>query len=163
MALLSAGGVTPRLLLAASVALWGCAGEVDGLKKYPVSGTVLVNGKPEKGVAVQFHAVDSPHQGNAASPAGVTDENGEFRLSTNGEFDGAVAGKYIVTFLWVGLNEFKSAPTGDQLRGRYRDPRKSSFEVTVTEGENRVGPFQLTVDSGKPSSGVGASAGRPPR
>jgi len=130
----------------------GCSSEIDdGLTKFPVQGQVLINGQPEKGIAVQFHAVNSQYEGNAASPAGVTNEAGQFRLSTNGEYDGAVAGEYIVTFTWVGMNESKSAPTGDRLRGQYSNHADSTFRVNVSEGENNVGPFELTLDSSKPA------------
>lgn len=141
----------------------GCGGG-DGLTKHPVTGTVLVNGKPQAGIVVRFHATNPTASGNAASPAGVTDENGSFTLSTNGKDDGAVAGEYAVTFSWTGVSANGSTPTPDRFGGRFGNPAASQFKATVSEGPNRVGPYQLTADPAKlerPPAGI--KGGGPPQ
>lgn len=134
------GGRRLLAVLALLLAI-GCAQKVDdGLTKFPVTGTVLVDGKPQAGVRVRFFRYGKPGRTNADTPAAVTDREGRFVLSTNGDGDGAVAGTYKVTFFWKRGN----APgTPDLLGGRYTKLETSPFEVTVVEGENELPPFEL--------------------
>lgn len=118
--------------------LVGCGGGGDGLVKHPVHGQVLVNGKPYGHVIVRFHHTDPAVTKNAARPIGVTNENGEFELSTNGDKDGAVSGEYLVTFLW---ND--GATTVDFLKGKYSKPEQTTFRVTIGNGDEELPTFEL--------------------
>ena len=119
----------------------------DGLVKYPVEGTVLVDGQPQKGVRVRFFRDGQPGRTNADTPSAVTDEDGNFSLSTNGDGDGAVAGTYKVTFFWKQSN----APgTPDLLGGVYGNLEESEISVTVAEGENTP-KFELKTPAEPPS------------
>lgn len=132
--------------LAASI-LTGCSGgDHDGLTRYPVQGTVTINGKPAADLIVRFISKHkSPEGANASFPVGMTDEDGVFRISTNGDADGAVAGDYDVTIVWPESNE---PPLRDRLGGAYATPEKSQLQVTITATENVVGPFALQPPRG---------------
>ena len=67
--------------------LLGCGD--SGPKTYKVSGTVKLGGKPVEGALVVF----TP-SGEGKSAVGSTNDKGEFKLSTFGPGDGAVAGSY---------------------------------------------------------------------
>ena len=74
----------------------GCGKSGDAL--VPVSGHVIVNGKPAAGAAVVFHPVDQ--SGTGTRPLAQVDERGEFHLTTAKSGDGAVPGEYRVTLTW---------------------------------------------------------------
>ncbi|MEW4561190.1 hypothetical protein AB1K70_01615 [Bremerella sp. JC770] len=120
----------------------GCSSKLDdGLIKQQVTGQVLVNGNPEKGIVVQFKHTDPQVTKNASRPIAVTDEQGRFRLSTNGEKDGAVAGTYLVSFFWPeGGNS-----TRDFFSGKYVKTSGSAYEVTIGETEIDIPPFELNA------------------
>lgn len=118
----------------------GCGGYDDGLSKFPVTGAVQVDGRPISGVLVRFYRDGAGANSNADTPAGVTNQAGEFALSTNGQDDGAVVGQYKVAFIWP---DFNGPGATDQLAGRYGSATTTPFEVTVVEGENRLPTFQL--------------------
>lgn len=132
----------------------GCSGYDDGLTKYPVTGSVVVNGQPEEGVLVRFYRVGRAGESNADTPAGVTDEAGRFSLSTNGENDGAVAGEYKVTFIWP---EYNGPGAKDQFGGRYVEPAKSEFAVTVGEVEQELPVYELEAPDAPKSRRPGGS------
>jgi hypothetical protein len=139
----------PFCALLAICCLSGCGGASDGLVKHQVTGQVLVNGVPEKGVAVCFRHTDPSVTKNAACPVGVTDEEGRYALSTNGPMDGAVSGKYTVTFHW---------PQGgtsmrDFFSGKYVKVSGPEFEVVVGDQDLEVPPFKLEA----PASAVQAA------
>jgi hypothetical protein len=130
--------------LVSSLMFFGCARPGDGLTKYPVSGKVLVNGKPEAGIVVRFEHKDTKLKGqNARHPVGITQADGMFQLSTNGEYDGAVAGVYAVTFIWP---ESKSSPAGDHFQGKFRNSETSKFTATVEPGPNLLPVFELNFE-----------------
>jgi hypothetical protein len=72
-------------------AVAGCGGKY---KPVPVSGTVTLDGQPVKNATVYFYAVGDERDGRPAY--GATNENGEFKLSTMGNNDGALPRKYKV-------------------------------------------------------------------
>jgi len=122
------------------IASSGCSnGPDDGLVKFQVQGSVEINGEPQKGVAIVFNHTDPTVTKNAARPVAVTDANGEFTLSTNGPGDGAVEGKYIVTFFWPQ----GGTSSRDFLKGKYVNKDNSSFEITVTPQDTILPPFEL--------------------
>ncbi|HEY2786676.1 MAG TPA: hypothetical protein VGJ05_17060, partial [Fimbriiglobus sp.] len=79
------------LLLAVTLALVG-AGCSRGPTLAPVSGTVTLNGKPLANVQVEFWP-----EGSAPRSVGMTDQQGRFTLTTDGEGKpGAVVGSHKV-------------------------------------------------------------------
>lgn len=69
----------------------GCGGESDQVEVFPVSGTVLMNGKPVAKAFVQFNSLDKKPSATA-----TTANDGSFQLTTYEFNDGAAAGKYEV-------------------------------------------------------------------
>jgi hypothetical protein len=135
-----------RIACAALVlaALWGAlgCGGADGPKKYPVRGTVTVNGKPAQFVRVQFRHADQSLPGNLKQPVGMTDETGAFALSTSGDRDGAVPGDYTVTFEWLSGNDLGAH---DRFGGRFAKPDAAARKVRVEPTANELPPFELTI------------------
>ena len=154
------------LVLFVAVAVAGCGGGGDEGRQptYEVSGKVTLAGSPVVGATVTFY----PNE-DQRSPVGMTDDNGEYVLTTYEYGDGAMLGQYS-----VGLSKAmpkKSAnisedeahaaiergedPTGHDagsddpeagsaLPIRYSSPDESGFSATVTaDGENR---FDFAMD-----------------
>jgi len=82
------------LCLVVAIALAGCGGG----RTTPVSGVVLLDGKPVAAAAVQFVA-----QGKGRDATGETDKSGQFVMSTYQPQDGVLPGSYKVVI---------SPPTG---------------------------------------------------
>jgi hypothetical protein len=70
----------------------GCAGASDRPATFPVRGTITYRGKPVSDASVSFLATGAPRPA-----AGITDQDGNFTLSTYGVADGAVVGEHVVT------------------------------------------------------------------
>ena len=143
--------ILPVLALLSVVPLVGCS---RGPRLHPVEGKVLWRGKPASGARVIFHPVsDTP---NLPQPSGLVGDDGSFHLRTyiqesRDAEDGAPPGEYKVTFDWSDVspaaasadrNDEAAQPT-DKLGGRYADPNRSAFRVTVKEGDNALPPFEL--------------------
>ncbi|MBP3955890.1 hypothetical protein J8F10_11395 [Gemmata sp. G18] len=113
---------------------------------YPVSGKVLVGGKPVAGVMIVLHAADGT-QPAPAKPNAKTAADGTFRLSSYDPQDGAPAGTYAVTLFW-----FKNNPdddgSADRFKGKYANPEKPARTVTITAGPNELPVFELTRPDG---------------
>lgn len=126
-------------LLLTVCAAAGCGGD-GGLERFPLEGIVTVNGAPAERVVVLLHHSDESTPGNYRYPTAVTNADGTFKISSIGEADGAVKGKYMVTFTWLssdGLDSF------DMFGGSLGDPKSSSFEVTVPGSEGQTTQFDL--------------------
>lgn len=133
------------LLLALSVT--GCKPSVVDEKRkpvHPVSGKVLVQGKPARAAFVLFVPVNESPEAPDPRPRAEADVDGSFTLSTYGDKDGAPVGEYIVTVTWPGgvLQDGREEPP-DKLLGRYENITKSKLRATVKEGQNNLPPFQL--------------------
>src|SRR3954469_25512993 len=112
---------------------------------YPVTGKVLVDGKPADGATVVLHPVnDSGPQ--AVRPSGRVGPDGTFTVSsyvaeTRTTADGAPAGEYYVTVVWLPPNvrEYLDKHQGggelpDKLQGRYATATGSPLpHATVKE------------------------------
>ena len=116
----------------------------------PVEGKVLFKNQPAVGAVVVFH-LQGDESGQADRPAGVTDENGVFRLSTAAG-EGAPAGSYVVTVFWpedaLPVAKKKAFTTDrvertDRLGGRYSDPKTSPLRAEVISGANNLDPIPL--------------------
>jgi len=112
----------------------------------PVTGEVFSRGQPATGATVTLVRLDDPW---AASPHGVVDAAGAFRISTYQVNDGAPAGEYAVTIVWRGPNPRangegdEDVPGPDRLAGRYANPQTSPWRVTVAHDAVRLDRFEV--------------------
>ncbi len=128
-------------LVAASV---GCG---DGkLRRYPVSGTVSVGGKPIEGVRVTLVPIGGSEKLQKERPSGVTDEIGRFELTTFVRGDGAPAGEFTVLFHAVSPTDAEQArrwAKRPKLDPKYRRPDTSGITVTIGDEATELPPFEL--------------------
>jgi hypothetical protein len=135
-------------LLAISVLLSvGCnKKKLPGPPTHPVHGKVFYQGRPAVDFCVALYPIQ-PWPGPQFAPSGMTDSNGEFKIHSYQPGDGAPAGEYTATFVWpqklTPEQEADGVMAVDQLQKRYADPKKSTFRVTIQEGDNELPPFQL--------------------
>jgi hypothetical protein len=144
------------LLLACGLAagFGGCSrspGRLD-VATYEVRGRVLINGQPASGASIVLLPVEEADN-DPKTPAnlligGIADENGEFRVITEGIKPGAPAGSYLVGVSWPDPKVEPDRDGGergaDLVPPKYRDPRKSGieFEVHPDAGESN----ELLID-----------------
>lgn len=136
------------LLVCFTVGVVGCRAKSDRVDVYPVKGKVLVKGKPVEGVTIAFYAEVPAADGKKNPlPAGTSDANGEYYLTSYDPGDGAPAGSYKVVASW---NEKRPANfTGgvfepkDRLQGRFANPEKSTLKSQVPEGGGEIPAFDL--------------------
>jgi hypothetical protein len=127
--------------------LAGCGGE----SLTPVTGSVMVKGKPAVGASVMFFPEGSTDI-KAIPGSGVVDENGAFSISS-GTTPGLKPGKYIVTVVWpdpakkpTDLQRMAGANPNDApdvLGGRYATKEKSTLRAEVKSGATKLEPFDL--------------------
>jgi hypothetical protein len=120
--------------------LGGCK-QSDGSTIYPVSGQVLVNGKPAAAALVTFHPI-GVHTG-APRPTGRAAEDGTFTLTSNVGGDGAPAGEYRVTVVWTQaiaskavVSDGDNVPVRSLLPAAYASPDSTPLKATVKSGTN---------------------------
>jgi hypothetical protein len=111
-----------------------------------VRGVVTYKGVPVADASVTF----TPESGRPAT--GVTDESGEFVLSTFAKNDGAVPGLHKVSIApgATQVEPMPGTPEAEQaarskpaLPRRYRDPELSGFTAPVKEGEKNHFTFDM--------------------
>ena len=112
---------------------------------YPVQGTVTVQMKPASKAVVVLRPVSSGPL-NSLLPHGEVGPDGVFRIGTYTDSDGAPAGDYIVTITWPASRT--DPKTGDVisedlLMGKYNNPAKSQWTITIQPGHNELVPFRL--------------------
>lgn len=139
----------------------GCAKEKSTFVRDPVSkvtGAVLIDGKPETMVAVRLMRVGGPDETAGTSkmltPSAFTDADGKFSIGTY-DFgpgaDGAPNGEYKITFQWGQINLLGGGRyEGDKFNGKYADPEKSPWSVTVAGQPVDVGTIELTMEGVPP-------------
>jgi hypothetical protein len=141
----AAYSVTPVLL----TCLVGCGGPRKAAV-YPVAGTLTVSGQPAANAMVAFHPLDQAGS-QTALPVASTGPDGTYRLMTYAAGDGAPAGEYAVTVVWPDdsqpRDECVDDVTHDRFKGRYADPAKSPWRVTVGPGTNEV-PLRAAPPAG---------------
>jgi hypothetical protein len=106
----------------------------------PVTGTVLVGGKPKAGVRVTYH----PQFDIGAvkfTPNGITNSAGKFTLSSGKPGDGAPPGEYVVVFDFPVVTSGGIEKEIDLFKGKYSDPAASRWKVKVTKDSQET--FQL--------------------
>jgi hypothetical protein len=112
--------------------LVGCGGSGAELPATsPVSGTVLLDGKPLEGAAVRFYREDKVDR-----PAiGVTGSDGKFKLTTFNTNDGAQPGTYKVT---VTKAESGSGAPAEPVFYDASSTDPAMFEMPETKIENLI-------------------------
>jgi hypothetical protein len=86
-------------------------------------------------------------------PIGFTGADGTFNLTTFVKDDGAPAGDYKVLARWAASSPTTKAEDEDgrgrtppdRLRGRYFNLEKTPLTATITEGTNKLPPFELST------------------
>ena len=111
-----------------------------------VTGIVHVDGQP----APFLKVVAVPAEGKSVVPmesASLTSDIGEFSLSTYETGDGVPEGIYKLLFTWGQINLMNGQYSGDKLKGKFADPSKSEFSLTVTAGSEpqNLGIIELTT------------------
>lgn len=95
----------------------------------PVSGKVMVDGTPERGVVLYLYAAGSPNQVATCT----TGENGEYCWSTYLNCDGIPPGDYQLGFTFV-PNQKKNDEGVDVFKGKYRMTKDPKFALSVKSG-----------------------------
>ncbi len=135
----------PILLSLVWVSLIGCGG--DTLDLVPVSGTVLLDGKPLTKVGqggVSFFANAAKGNKTQHIPTGVIDAEGKYELETGGQ-KGAPPGSYKVL-----VNAFQNTPDEGPVAPRYLlnakfyDLTKTDLTIEVVSG-SAPGQYDLKV------------------
>ena len=126
-------------LVAIAVGCGGGALTKDDLKKMaggtlkevvPASGKVTVDGQPIEGLYIDAYSA----AGGAAPFKSVrTDKDGKYCWSTHLNCDGMEPGDYKICFKYIPKMNRKGEGD-DQFKGRYADPAKSEFKLTLEKG-----------------------------
>lgn len=135
---------TSLLSVVGLVAFAGCGEELSIPRTAPVSGSVTSKGKPAAGMRVKFHPQFDIGKVKF-TPYGETGPEGKYVLNTGAPGNGAPVGDYIVTIEKprVGTDEHGLESEVDDLKGKYSDPQKSQFKVSVKGGDNVIPPFDI--------------------
>lgn len=127
-----------------------CSQQGGGKPVYPVRGHVFVGDRPAVQAFVVFHPVndDDPQ---ATRPYGHVGADGAFTLTTYDPGDGAPAGEYVVTVVWLAATGGEDRP--DRLKGRYRDPKTCTLRASIQDRPTELAALRLTPlqDSNTPS------------
>ena len=132
----------PFLAVLALVALCpACSSNRKPVNK--VRGQVLVDGRPAAQAQVLLHPTGSA--ADELRPAGKTDEQGYFTLTSYVNGDGAPEGDYAVTVTWFRIYQARGDVTRyNALPQRYAAAQTSQLRVTVNKGDNELTPLQLS-------------------
>ncbi|MEZ6062551.1 MAG: carboxypeptidase-like regulatory domain-containing protein [Planctomycetaceae bacterium] len=163
----------PAIVGLALLPIVGCGGANDRLETSPVSGTVTVDGAPVAGASVNFHPVSETKSREAY---GITNDQGEFSLTTYDDGDGAVPGTYLISItkreVKKGLDPSTLTPSGPDNPGsaeyakmmignnresafedtgavpaQYQDKESSGLKRTVDAGGGNVFNFELKKEA----------------
>jgi hypothetical protein len=98
-----------------------------------VSGTVTIDGDGQEGIVIYLHK-----KGETTSiQRAFTKEGGKYCWTTYRTCDGLEEGTYTLTFKYI-PNMKPNGKGEDLLKGRYADPKKSEFVLTVELGEPQM-------------------------
>lgn len=143
--------------LIAAFCLTGCSKNGGRPKVYPVSGSVKFKGEPVANASVVF----MPEGSSPRNPAGMTDAQGNFKLTSYDTNDGAILGDYIVT-ITPGIAADGKKPeertaqdlinlgVGGKIEkqaifpAKYSDRKTSGLKRSVVAGDTNVFNFDLT-------------------
>lgn len=130
----------------------------------PVSGRVLVDGKPVANLMVTFQPIGTTGSDPGPGSAGITDVNGRYTLKVSSqqfEGDGAVPGKHKVRIGSVQAGEGVptdpeiGSPDGAPLPGKELIPTKYNQDTVLTvdvpsEGTDKA-DFELFIKTAEPA------------
>jgi hypothetical protein len=130
------------MLALVALSVLGCGqSSSDRVEVFPVEGRILLNGQPLAGAQVVFHP-----QGSKTLPASAkTDAQGNYKLSTYDQHDGAAEGAYAVTVHYFPVVRWDDGflPGANVLPPKYSVPQATDLRVQVARGENRLNPLEL--------------------
>jgi hypothetical protein len=138
---------TPGLVATALVGMAMCGCSSTKSKPIPVAGKILFEGEPLAQAQVVLVPVDAADKADAPRPAGVTDAQGRFELTTYKQKDGAPEGEYLVLVQYhpIVQRPGQDAEVGpNALPARYADPRQSPLRVTVSKGASELKPLEIS-------------------
>lgn len=129
-------------------AVTGCGSappDVPQVPLHPVTGAITLDGKPIAGARLSLHAIQGAKVGDI-TPTGITDENGQFQISTYQPLDGAPEGSWTVTVSWPEVLSGGSDPEygRERLPVRYQDPDKSGLVIASSEDLRDAVVLELT-------------------
>src|SRR5262245_57127445 len=101
---------------------------------YPVNGQLFVRKQPAANALVIFTPLQNAESDKwpKGYPRGAVREDGSFQVTTYRTDDGAPAGEYAVTIVWLGRLKDQQEEY-DKLQGRYADPANSKIRFHVKE------------------------------
>jgi hypothetical protein len=114
--------VPATILVVVLVTMCGCTSEPPKAKVVPVSGTVLLGGKPLENVQVFMEPMRSDGKSVPVSAAGITDAEGKFLLQVAGRVprQGAMPGANSVT---ISFDHSRSEDSPVEVTQRAKLPR----------------------------------------
>jgi len=126
-----------RLSQAAFAVLLMCFATACGESQkrvYPVQGQVFARKQPATNALVILTPLQDadPEKWPTGYPRGTVREDGSFQITTYRTDDGAPAGEYAVTAIWLERQKDKEEEV-DRLQGRYANPKTSRFRVQIKE------------------------------
>jgi hypothetical protein len=134
----------PLCLVATLVLACTSCGNKNNL--YPVSGKVTYNRAPAAGATVFFRRQGADPM-NEHLIMGIAGKDGSFVLVSGSLGKGAPPGEYDVLIEWkrfIGQGEGRRHHAPDKLEGRYANPKRPRFHVTINAVRNDLAPFDLT-------------------
>lgn len=137
--------------------LAGC-GSSDRVSVYPVRGAVLFDGQPMAGGGAISFVPLAAQKGKAAG--GTIEPDGTFKMSTYGDGDGSMAGKFRVVItqsVWdepftdgtsdenpnTEIKPVEAVPENERIPQIYADPLNSPLTIEVLPGDNPEAEFKL--------------------
>jgi hypothetical protein len=130
-----------------SLFFYGCGQGDQGDRPavHPVTGKLLVDGKPAGGAQVALRAIDKPEL-NKFYPHAVAEPDGSFRLTTFNIHDGAPRGEFAVVVVWpgprvAGQSEEEDGP--DRLGRRFANPKRPAAKVRIDEQTKDLATIDL--------------------
>jgi hypothetical protein len=127
------------VLAVALVGLAGCGAKPVAV--FPVSGKVVVAGKPVASALVVFHPLGA--SADAPRPRATTGPDGSFTVTFEEGRAGAPAGTYRVTVeQWLASARADEGPS-NRLPAKYAKPESSGLTATVGEKPTELEPFVL--------------------
>ncbi|MGK0190238.1 MAG: hypothetical protein ACI9R3_006061 [Verrucomicrobiales bacterium] len=133
----------------------GCGQGESSPTTVAVKGTVLYKGDPVAGANVNFYTEGAPR-----AAYGVTNDKGEFELTTFSPKDGAVAGDHVSTVSKAGetANQPSASaepPSPESLAGDYRETAEKANEaenkLPAKYASQDTSPLKFTVTEAGPN------------